>query len=97
MTLTAQHPPGGAGAARGVLLGGKIYSLDSTPRVRLQHLAKGLHSLGPVALTYFLEEIDRGRDLLATLEGYAALAPYADLIRAYAVAPPLFVIEGGRA
>jgi hypothetical protein len=95
MTSKAQHPPRPAGAARTDLLGGKIYPLDSTPRVRL-HLAKGLHSLGPVALTYFLDELSRGRDLWEALEDYARLEPYAGLIQAYAVTPGPFLIEGGR-
>jgi hypothetical protein len=96
MTIIAEHPPGVAGAARRDLLGGKIYPLDSTPRVRLQRLAKQIHSLGPQALSYLFADLARGRDLLEALEDYGRLAPYAALIEAYATPPSLFVIDGGR-
>jgi hypothetical protein len=97
MTITAQHPPRRAGAAdEEVLLGGKSPLVNSTPCPRLQHIARQIHSLGPAALAYLLEELSGGRDLVTALEKYAALAPYAALIEAYAVRPGPFLIEGGR-
>jgi hypothetical protein len=49
--------------------------------VRLRHLARKLHALGPKPLFHFLDEVERGADLRVTLETYAALP--ADLIPAY--------------
>jgi hypothetical protein len=69
----------------------------STSRPRLQYLASRLHALGPKPLFYFLDEIERGAPIVATLERYAALP--ADFIRANGggeFAPFLWPIEGGR-
>jgi len=50
-------------------------------RIRLQRFAQRLHALGPAPLFHFLDEVERGADLRATLEIYAELP--ADLIKAY--------------
>jgi hypothetical protein len=74
----------------------KIRAADpSVSRPRLQHLARRLHSLGPQALSYFLDELSRGRDVVEALEDYAR-EPYTGLIQAYAVTPGPFLIEGVR-
>lgn len=47
-----------------------------------------------MALCYLFEDLLRGRAVLPTIESYAELAPYADLIRTYSAAPAPFVIGG---
>jgi hypothetical protein len=71
--------------------------VDNKSRVRLQHLAKRLHALGPKPLFHFLDELERSADLHDLLEEYAALP--ADFVRAYGgdkFEPSLFAIKGGR-
>jgi len=70
---------------------------NSISRLRLQHLARCLHSLGPLPLYYFLTEIERGAPLREHLEAYAELVPLGDFIRVNGgeeFSPP-FVIDGG--
>jgi hypothetical protein len=70
---------------------------DSTSRLRFQRLVERLHDLGPGGLSYFLREVDRGADVLDTLEIYAALP--GDLIRAYGAdrfPAAVHVVGGGR-
>jgi hypothetical protein len=61
----------------------------------LRFLAKRIHKLGPLGLSYLLHDLDRGQPLLPTLQNYAELEPLADLVREYAIEPPIFAIEGG--
>src|SRR5580704_2172524 len=42
-------------------------------RVRLQHLARRPHALGPRPLFHYLDEVECGRDLREHLETYARL------------------------
>ena len=66
-------------------------------RVRLQHLAKHLHTLGPRPLFHYLDEVECGRDLREHLEAYARLDPH--IVAALGgshFGPAVFVIEGGR-
>jgi hypothetical protein len=51
-------------------------------RVRLQYLARRIHALGERPLHELLIELERGADLLRTLETYAALP--AEIVCAYA-------------
>jgi len=70
---------------------------DSKSRIRFQRLVRQLHALGPKPLFHFLDELDRGADLRATLETYAALP--VDLIKAYhgdEFMPSLVPIRAGR-
>jgi hypothetical protein len=64
---------------------------------RLRHLARCVHRLGPGVLFYFLADIERDKPVRPTLEAYAELAPYGDLIDAYggAMPPRPFAIDGG--
>ena len=99
---TKRNPAAGnCGARKCSLLGGENGRPEnclSTPlnQGRLRHLAEKIHALRPTALAYFLDELCRGRDLLTAIEDYAALAPYADFVRAFAVRPGPFLIDGGR-
>jgi len=43
------------------------------PRRRLQGLARELHRLGPKALFRYLDEVERGAPVAATLESFVAL------------------------
>jgi hypothetical protein len=52
------------------------------PIVRLQYLARRIHSLGERPLAQLLIELAAGDDLHGVLERYARLAPLADFIRA---------------
>ena len=74
-------------------LGRRLANSNSARSIRLQHLARRLHALGPRPLFHFLDELERGADLRARLEQYAALP--ADLIRAYGGQPP-FAIKGSK-
>jgi Holliday junction resolvase RusA-like endonuclease len=56
-------------------------SKTSTPKVRLQFLARRLHALGPKPLFHFLDEIECGADLRTHLEEYSALP--ANLVKDY--------------
>jgi hypothetical protein len=72
--------------------------VDSTSRQRFQRLVAALHALGPGGLSYFLRDIERGTDVLDTLEIYAALP--AGLIRAYGgdrFPLAVHVVDGGGA
>jgi len=65
--------------------------------MRRQRLVSRLHSLGPKPLYHFLDEIERGAPIAATLESYAALP--ADFIKANGgdkFAAPVWPIDGGR-
>jgi hypothetical protein len=67
------------------------------PPARRRRYVQTLHDLGPRVLEYFIDAIERGEDLHQTLEEYAALEPYADLIRAYGGAQflePFAIPEG---
>jgi len=64
-------------------------------RVRLEYLARRLHALGERPLFEFLNELERGAELRASLERYATLP--ADFIRGYGgdrFAMPFIVTEG---
>jgi hypothetical protein len=61
-------------------LGRRLANTNSARSVRLQHLARRLHALGPRPLFHFLDEAERGAPLRPHLEAYAALP--ADFIRA---------------
>jgi hypothetical protein len=84
----------------GSLLGGndRIDSEKPTAfqtKLSRQRLVERLHALGPKPLWHFLEEIEAGAPLRATLEIYAALS--ADFIRAYGgdrFAPSLWPVDG---
>jgi hypothetical protein len=52
----------------------------SVPASRLQRLARQIHALGERPLYECLLELERGADLLPTLERYARLAPFAAFI-----------------
>ena len=43
------------------------------PRRRLQGLARELHRLGPKTLFHYLDEVERGAPVAATLESFLAL------------------------
>jgi hypothetical protein len=69
---------------------------SAASRIRLQHLARRLHGLGPKPLFHFLDEVERGADLRPHLERYAALP--ADFIKANGgdrFVPVLHIIAGG--
>ncbi len=71
-------------------------AFQATNLTRRQRLIEQLHRLGPAPLAHFIRDIERGGDIDATLEAYAALP--ADLIAAYGgdrFAPALHVIDGG--
>jgi hypothetical protein len=63
-------------------------------RFRRQRHVEHLHRLGPSPLGHFIKEIEKGRDIDATLEAYAKLD--ADFIKALGGAPSLWAIDGGR-
>jgi hypothetical protein len=75
----------------------RLQALTGAKRVRLQYLARRLHALGERPLFEFLTEIERGADLLPTLERYAALSP--NFIREHGgdrfAKPRLVVTDGG--
>ena len=52
----------------------------SVPASRLQRLAGQIHALGERPLYECLLELERGADLLPTLERYGRLAPFATFI-----------------
>ena len=52
----------------------------SVPAPRLQRLARQIHALGEHPLYECLPELERGADLLPTLERYGRLAPFAAFI-----------------
>ena len=52
----------------------------SVPAPRLQRLARQIHALGERPLYECLLELERGADLLPTLERYGRLAPFAAFI-----------------
>jgi hypothetical protein len=54
----------------------------SVPAPRLQRLARQIHALGERPLYECLLELERGADLLPTLERYGRLAPFAEFIAA---------------
>jgi hypothetical protein len=54
----------------------------SVPAPRLQRLARQIHALGERPLHECLLELERGADLLPTLERYGHLAPFAEFIAA---------------
>jgi hypothetical protein len=56
-----------------------------------------LYSLGAGPLAYFIADIEGGKSVIATVEEYAELGAYVEVIQAYGGAvAPLRVIEGGR-
>jgi hypothetical protein len=66
-------------------------------RVRLRHLAKHLHALGPRPLFHYLDEVERGYPLCEHLEAYALLDPgVVAALGGTHLGPPVYVIEGGR-
>jgi hypothetical protein len=68
MTLNSERPASPPGVAeKRSLFGDEDGLFSSIPRQRLQRLASRIHGLGPVALTYLLEELSRGRDLVTVL------------------------------
>ena len=88
---------GAAGSRRMSFLDRIDTRANSTSRQKFQRLVEKLHALGPGGISYFLREVDRGADVLDTLEIYAALP--ADFVKAYGgdrFAPAVHVISGGR-
>jgi hypothetical protein len=65
-------------------------------KVRLQHIARRIHALGPRPLYELLRELVAGADALDRIEVYGRLD--ADVVRALGGAefPPLLSIRGGR-
>ena len=64
---------------------------------RARRLIEQVHQLGPAPLLHLLNDIDRGADLVPTLERYASLP--ADFIRSLGgdrFPSPLYIIRGGR-
>jgi hypothetical protein len=69
------------------------------PEVRLRHLARQIHSLGPRPLAELFIELETGAVLGATLERYARLEPLAGFIAAHGgdrLARPRVVVGGQR-
>jgi hypothetical protein len=66
--------------------------------IRLQHLARRLHLLGPRVLAeLFAEHLVHGGDLLERIERYAAIDLVAlELTGGDRFAPTLATVEGGR-
>jgi hypothetical protein len=75
--MMGQTKPGSAGALAGLgnvdLRAANDIRINSNSSLRLQYLSKPLHALGPKPLFHFLEELERGADLRASLEEYAVL------------------------
>ncbi len=65
--------------------------MNAVPTIRLRHLAKRVHALGPRPLYELLKELAAGADPLETVETYAALDP--DVVHALGADdfPPPFV------
>jgi hypothetical protein len=55
-------------------------SAPFSPAPRLQHLVRQIHALGERPLFELFRELERGADLLPTLERYGRLAPFAAFI-----------------
>ena len=65
-------------------------------RLRRQRLVSHLHRLGPSPLGHFLNEVERGASVAASLECYAKIDP--EFVRALGgdqFAPSLHCIDGG--
>ena len=69
------------------------------PAVRLQHLARQIHQLGPGPLCHLLIELVDGADPLPRIEAYARLAPLAEFIAGHGgdrLPDPRLIVGGQR-
>ncbi len=97
-----RNPGFGAGALQNDDIAGEQQHRFSRPRPnnqspRRRHLVAKLHRLGEAPLAHFVSDIERGGDIDATLERYAALpAEFIVALGGDRFPPALHAFEGGR-